>query len=170
MTSVHGAGQGPVRWGMLAVISLGIMALTLNWFDVATAFPLIGAQFKVGLGSLSLLISLYIVGYGLSHIPGGVLATRVGMKKTIAFGLLVQGLAGIMSGLSHSYAELACFRVVSGIGGSVFIAAATAAFVFGFNDKEVTLALGVSGGAVFSSGAGLALYVWIYLQRATSWH
>ena len=42
MTSVQGTGQGPVRWGMLAVVSLGIMALTLNWVDVATAFPLIG--------------------------------------------------------------------------------------------------------------------------------
>jgi MFS family permease len=96
MISRPGIDEGPGRWGMLAIISLGILALTLNWFDVATAFPLIGAEFKVGLGSLSLLISLYIVGYGLSHIPGGVLATRVGMKKTIAFGLLVQGLAGIM--------------------------------------------------------------------------
>jgi predicted MFS family arabinose efflux permease len=37
-------------------------------------------------------------------------------------GLLVQGLSGIMSGLSHSYTELAFFRVVSGVGGSVFIA------------------------------------------------
>jgi hypothetical protein len=100
MTSVHGAGPGHVRWGMLAVISLGILALTLNWFDVATAFPLIGAQFKVGLGPLSYLISLYIVGYGLTHIPGGMLATALGMKKTLVLGLGVQGLAGIMSGLS----------------------------------------------------------------------
>src|ERR1017187_6855744 len=99
MTSVHGAG----------------------------AVPLIGAEFKVGLGRLSYLISLYIVGYGLSHIPGGMLATAIGMKKTLVLGLLVQGLAGIMSGLSYSYAELAFFRVVSGIGGSVFIAVRTAA-------------------------------------------
>jgi MFS transporter, ACS family, D-galactonate transporter len=83
---------------MLAIISLGIGALTLNWFDVATAFPLIGSQFKVGLGSLSFLISAYIVGYGLSHIPGGILATKLGMKRTIVLGLLLQGLAGIMWG------------------------------------------------------------------------
>ena len=83
---------------MLAMISLGILALTLNWFDVATAFPLIGAEFRVGLGSLSYLISLYIVGYGLAHIPSGMLATAIGMKRTLVLGLLVQGLAGIMSG------------------------------------------------------------------------
>jgi MFS transporter, ACS family, D-galactonate transporter len=170
MTSVHGAGDGPVRWGMLAVISLGIIALTLNWFDVATAFPLIGAQFKVGLGSLSFLISLYIVGYGLTHIPGGMLATRIGMKRTLVLGLLVQGLAGIMSGLSSSYAELAFFRIVSGVGGSVFVAVGTAAVVVWFRQKDVTLALGITGGAAFSAGAALALYVWLYVQRATGWH
>jgi MFS transporter, ACS family, D-galactonate transporter len=170
MTSVHGAAHSPVRWGMLAVISLGIIALTLNWFDVATAFPLIGAQFKVGLGSLSFLVSLYIVGYGLTHIPGGMLATAIGMKKTLAAGLLVQGLAGIMSGLSHSYAELAFFRVVSGVGGSVFIAVGTAAVVVWFREKNVTLALGITGGAAFSAGAAFALYVWLFVQRATGWH
>jgi nitrate/nitrite transporter NarK len=154
---------------MLAVISLGIMALTLNWFDVATAFPLIGAQFKVGLGPLSLLISLYIVGYGLAHIPGGMLATAIGMKKTLVLGLGVQGLAAIMSGLSVSYPELACWRVASGIGGSVFIAVGTAAMVVWFRDQDVTLALGITGGAVFSAGAALALYGWLYVQRATSW-
>ena len=91
MTSAQSVGEGSDRWGMLAVISLGIFALTLNWFDVATAFPLIGAEFKVGLGPLSLLISLYIVGYGLSHIPGGMLSTSIGMKKTLVLGLARAG-------------------------------------------------------------------------------
>jgi hypothetical protein len=30
------------------------------------------------------------------------LATAIGMKKTLVLGLLVQGLAGIMSGLSYN--------------------------------------------------------------------
>src|ERR1700691_4759311 len=140
MTSGQGAEAGPRRWGMLAVISLGIVALTLNWFDVATAFPLIGHEFHVGLGPLSLLISLYIVGYGVSHIPGGMLSTRIGMERTIVLGLAVQGLAG----LSVNYPELAVFRVISGIGGSVFVAVAMAAMAIWFRDHEVTLALGVT--------------------------
>src|ERR1700761_7793944 len=151
MTSVHAAGPGHVRWAMLGVIGLGIIALTLNWFDVATAFPLIGAQFKVGLGPLSYLISLYIVGYGLAHIPGGMLATAIGMKKTLVLGLGVQGLAAVMFRLSVSYPELAGCRVASGVGGSVFIAVGTAAIVIWFRDKDVTLALGITGGAVFSA-------------------
>lgn len=162
--------DGPTRWIMLGVISLGFISLTLNWFDVATAFPLIGAEFKVGLPSLSYLISLFIVGYGVAHIPGGMLATAIGMKRTLVIGLVVQGLAGIMSGLSYSYTELAVFRLISGIGGSVFIAVGFAAVIVWFRQSQVTLALGISGGAAFSAGAAFALYVWIYLQRATSWH
>jgi nitrate/nitrite transporter NarK len=39
-----------------------------------------------------------------------------------------------------------------------------------FRDKQVTLALGVTGGAAFSAGAAVALYVWLYVQRVSSWH
>ena len=170
MTSARGIEGSPYRWPMLAVVSLGIVALTLNWFDVATAFPLIGAEFKVGLGPLSLLISLYIVGYGLTHIPGGVLATKIGMKRALVLGLLVQGAAGVMSGLSHSYVELAICRIASGVGGSVFVAMTAASMVVWFREKEVTFALGVTGGAAFSAGAALALYVWLYVQRVAGWH
>jgi len=110
------------------------------------------------------------VGYGLSHVPGGMLATRIGMKRVLVLGLLIQGLAGVMSGLSYSYTELALFRVVSGVGGSVFVAMGTAAMFVWFDEKDLTLALGITGGAAFSAGAGFALYVWVYVQAATSWH
>jgi nitrate/nitrite transporter NarK len=46
----------------------------------------------------------------------------------------------------------------------------TAAVVVWFRDRDVTLALGLTGGAAFSAGAAIALYGWVYLQRATSWH
>ncbi len=164
------SASGATRWGMLTIISLGFLALTLNWFDIAAAFPLVGAEFKVGLGPLSYLISLFIVGYGLAHIPGGMLAAKIGMKKTLVIGLVVQGVAGIMSGLSYNFTELEIFRVVSGIGGSVLIAVGFAAVIVWFQGTELTLALGIAGGAAFSAGAAFALYVWIYLQRATSWH
>jgi MFS transporter, ACS family, D-galactonate transporter len=170
MTAAVAGRRGETRWLMLAIISLGFIALTLNWFDAATAFPLIGAEFKVGLPSLSYLISLFIVGYGLAHIPGGMLATAIGMKRTLVIGLTVQGVAGVMSGLSYSYLELEWFRLLSGIGGSVFIAVAFAAVIVWFQHNQVTLALGISGGAAFSAGAAFALYIWIYLQNATSWH
>jgi hypothetical protein len=111
--AVSVAETRPDRWGMLTLIGLGIVALTLNWLDVPIAFPLIAAQFKAGLGPHSDLISPYIIGYGRPHVPGGMLATAIGMRRTLSLGLLVKGLAGVMSGLSNNRTELAFFRVVS---------------------------------------------------------
>lgn len=162
-------GHDSHRWTMLGIICLGFIMLTLNWFNVATAFPLIGAQFGVGLSELALLISLFIIGYGLAHIPGGMLATAIGMKRTLVIGLAIQGLAGVLSGIAASYLQLAIFRILSGLGGSIFIAVAFAAVIVWFEHTEVTLALGLSGGASFSAGAAFALYIWIYLQDAVGW-
>ena len=156
-------------WLMLALISAGFIVLTLNWFDLATAFPEIGATFNIGLGELGNLVSLFIIGYAIAHIPGGMVATAIGMKRAMAMGLAVQGVAGILSGLATSYTALAWFRVISGVGGSIFIAVAFGAVIAWFHGGRVTLALGVAGGAAFSAGAAFALYVWVYLQRATSW-
>ena len=165
-----GPTNGLIRWRMLAIICLGFFALTLNWFDAAAAFGDIAGEFHSTLGDLSLLASLFFVGYGIAHVPGGMLATRIGMKKTLVIGLIIQGVAGVMSGLSYSYNELAVFRVVSGLGGSIFIAVAFGAVMVWFKDRDVTVALGVSGGAAFSGGAAIALFIWVYLQNATSWH
>jgi ACS family D-galactonate transporter-like MFS transporter len=159
-----------VRWRMLAIICLGFFALTLNWFDAAAAFDDIGAEFHSTLGDITLLSSLFFIGYGVAHVPGGMLATRIGMKRTMVIGLIVQGIAGLMSGLSYHYTELAIFRVVSGLGGSIFIAVAFGAVMVWFKDRDVTVALGLSGGGAFSGGAAIALFIWVYLQNATSWH
>ncbi len=168
MTS--GPTNGLIRWRMLAIICLGFFALTLNWFDAAAAFGPIAAEFHSSLSDLTLLASLFFVGYGIAHVPGGMLATRIGMKKALVIGLVIQGIAGVMSGLSYSYNELAVFRVVSGLGGSIFIAVAFGAVMVWFKDRDVTVALGVSGGAAFSGGAAIALFIWVYLQNGIGWH
>ena len=52
MTSVRSAGQSPVRWAKLAVVSPGIIVVTLNWSALATAFPLTGTEFKARVAEL----------------------------------------------------------------------------------------------------------------------
>lgn len=158
------------RWRMLLIVSLGFVSLTLNWFNVAAAFPLIGEDLTVGVPQLALLVSLFLAGYGIAHIPGGILATRIGMKRTMVIGVLLEGLAGVLSGVSTNYAALAIFRVVAGIGGSIFIAVAFGAVTVWFEKRELALALGISGGAAFSVGAAIGLYLWTYLQQAVGWH
>jgi predicted MFS family arabinose efflux permease len=158
------------RWTMLAIVSLGFLSLTLNWFDIAAAFPLIARELHVGIPQLALLISLFLAGYGVAHIPGGILATRIGLKRTLVFGVLLEGVAGVLSGISTDYAALALFRLIAGIGGSIFIAVAFGAVTVWFERRDLTLALGISGGAAFSVGVAVGLYLWTFLQQSVGWH
>lgn len=158
------------RWRMLTIVSLGFLSLTLNWFNIAPAFPLIAGELDVDLPRLALLISLFLAGYGLAHIPGGLLATRLGMRITLVLGVLLEGVAGVLSGLADDYPTLAVCRVLAGIGGSIFIAVAFGAVTVWFEGRELTLALGISGGAAFSVGAAIGLYLWTFVQAALGWH
>ena len=157
------------RWKMLGLISLGFVAMTLNWFAIAPAFAAIGAEFHTDISSTAFLISLFLLGYGIAHVPGGLLATRIGMKRTLVLGLVLEGVAGIASGLCQSYPELAVARVVAGIGASVFIAVGFGAVSVWFEHHETTVALGIAGGAAFSVGAAIGLYLWSYLDAALGW-
>src|SRR5438132_4062313 len=78
----------PVRWWMLLILSLGIVELTLNWFNIAAAFPDVGQQFHLQIPQVAVLISLFIAGYAIFHIPAGLLAYRIGLKNTLLLGLL----------------------------------------------------------------------------------
>ncbi|WP_166459471.1 MFS transporter [Amycolatopsis pithecellobii] len=158
------------RWTMLTIVSLGFISLTLNWFDIAASFPLIAPDLGVGIPHLAVLISLFLAGYGLAHIPGGILTTRIGMKRTLVLGVLLEAVAGVLSGLATDYTTLAIFRLLAGIGGSIFIAVAFGAVTVWFERRELTLALGIAGGAAFSVGVALGLYGWTVLQEATGWH
>ncbi len=88
-----------MRWRMLLLLSLGFVALTLNWFDIAAAFPALGQQFHLQIAQLALLISLFIAGYGICHIPTGFLAYRFGLRNILLLGLLIESLAAIASAL-----------------------------------------------------------------------
>ncbi|MBY8863381.1 MFS transporter [Nocardia sp. CA2R105] len=158
------------RWFMLLLISLGYVSLTLNWFNVAAAFPLIGTSFGATLPQLSLLVSLFLAGFGIAHIPGGLLATRIGLKRTVVIGILIEGIGGVLSGISPNYATLAIFRVVTGIGGSIFLAVGVAAITVWFTERGLALALGIGTGVGFCVGVAMGLYLWGFLQAAVGWH
>jgi ACS family D-galactonate transporter-like MFS transporter len=157
------------RWWMLLLISLGFVELTLNWFDVAAAFPQIGAQFRLAVPQLALLISLFLAGYGLFHIPTGFLAARFGLRRILLAGLLVESVCGALSGIAPNYPLLAVLRLLTGIGGSLFVGTGFASVTAWFRDRELALAQGISGGAGFAVGAAIALYVWVAVIHAVGW-
>lgn len=158
-----------IRWWMLVILSLGFVQLTLNWFDIAAAFPAVGQQFGLQIPQLALLISLFLAGYGIFHIPTGFLAYRFGLRNVLLAGILLESLGGIASAFAPGYAWLLILRVITGLGASFFVGCGFAMITSWFRGRELGLALGISGGAAFAIGATLGLFTWVSIIQATGW-
>lgn len=158
-----------MRWWMLLILSLGFVSLTLNWFDVASAFPALGQQFHLQIPQLALLISLFIAGYGIFHIPTGFLTYRFGLRNILLAGLLIEALGSIASAFAPNYAWLGILRVITGIGGSLFVGCGFSLVTSWFRGRELALAMGIATGGAFTLGVTLGLFVWVGVVQSVGW-
>ncbi len=158
-----------MRWWMLLLLSLTLLAMTLNWFDISAAFPQLGQQFHLNISQLSSLIALFILGFAVFHIPAGMLAYRIGVKNTLLLGLLLESLGGIASAFAPNYAWLAVLRFLTGVGGTFIIGMALSLVTSWFRGRELALAMGLVGGVAFTLGEAIALFGWVGLIEATGW-
>lgn len=158
-----------LRWWMLLIIFLGFVQLTLNWFDIAAAFPNIGQQFGLQIPQLALLISLFLAGYGIFHIPTGFLTYRFGLRSILLAGILIESVGAILTAFAPNYGLLEVLRFVTGIGASFFVGCGFSLVTSWFRGHELALALGITGGAAFALGAAIGLYGWVGLIQSTSW-
>jgi ACS family D-galactonate transporter-like MFS transporter len=109
------------RW---AIVALLFTASLINYFDRATisfALPLISRDLHLGPEAKGVLLSAFFWSYALMQIPMGVAADRVNLRWLYAgaFALwsVSQGLIGLATGLG----TLIAFRVLLGIGESIYL-------------------------------------------------
>jgi predicted MFS family arabinose efflux permease len=154
---------------MIAVITVGFSVLTLEWFSVVPALAGIHDSLGGTLTSAAMLVSVFFFGYGIAHVPVGLLAAATGPKAVFVGGLAVISTATLLCGLVTGYPLLLVLRAVAGFG-----AAAIAGTGFQLGAAWSTaarrkLALGVIGGPGFTVGAALGLYAMVYVHRALGW-
>ena len=70
---------------------------------------------------LAHLISLFLAGYGIFHIPTGFLTYRFGLRNVLLAGILIESLGGIATAFAPSYGWLEVLRFITGIGASFFV-------------------------------------------------
>ena len=68
--------------------------------------------------------SAFSLAYGISQLPAGWLADRIGSRIVLTFGVAGVGVAGLLIGLAPTYVMLALFLVILGIAGGGYHPAA----------------------------------------------
>ncbi len=157
------------RWLALAIIFASFLPFTLNWFAIIPMFPALIRD--MGLSPLQIggVVSAFVAGYGIAHVPGGMLAERLGLRAAILLGIAVEGIGVVLTATAHGYGTLLLGRLVCGVGGSIYIGSAVGLTTAWFRDRELATANGLTTGVAFSIGAAIGLFGWGLLEAAVGW-
>ncbi|WP_158892877.1 MFS transporter [Amycolatopsis anabasis] len=116
------------------VTAVTVTILFVSWivsfidrFVIATALPSIGKEFGLDRSQQGLLLTVFFVMYALFQYPGGLMADRIGARKTMVIAMVAWSVFTGVSGLAISFGMLLIVRVLFGVTEGLFPGAATKA-------------------------------------------
>src|ERR1700730_18781091 len=142
------------RWG---IVGLLFTASLINYLDraaISFALPLISRDFHLTPETKGLLLSSFFWSYALMQIPIGWCADRLNLRWLYAGAFALWSLAQGLTGLAGSLAVLIGFRILLGVGESIYLPGGTKIVSLLFAQKERGLS---SGLFEFGTRTGLVL-------------
>src|ERR1700756_175806 len=109
------------RW---SIISLLFAASLINYLDraaISFALPLISRDFHLTSQSKGLLLSSFFWSYALMQIPIGWCVDRFNLRWLYAGAFIIWSLAQALTGLAGSLTALLMFRILLGLGESIYL-------------------------------------------------
>jgi MFS family permease len=142
------------RWG---IVGLLFAASLINYLDRATisvALPLISVSLNLAAASKGLLLSAFFFSYALMQVPVGWCVDRYNLRWIYSGLFALWSLACGLTGWAGSLGVLIAFRVLLGIGESIYLPGGTKIVSILFKPRERGLPCGI-----FDSGTRAGLFL-----------
>jgi len=140
------------------ILAIGIMvvfgALGLGRFGYSIVLPAMQSDLGIDNTQTGILATANLIGYLLLSVIGGAMATRYGPRIVISVGLAIAGLGMLLTGLANSFATVALWRALTGIGGGASNVPVMGLMSAWFAQKRRGLATGIAAG-----GSSIALII-----------
>ncbi|MFF2076227.1 MFS transporter [Kitasatospora sp. NPDC058162] len=146
------------RWAILSTLVLALLVVVLDNSILNVAMKTIATPAPVGLGAtqsdLEWAINSYTLVFAGLLFTSGLLGDRFGRKRALLAGMVVFGIASLLSSMAGSPGELVGYRALMGVGGALAMPATLAIIMNVFEREEQPKAIGIWAGAV-----GLAIAI-----------
>jgi MFS family permease len=142
------------RW---SIVGLLFVASLINYLDraaISFALPLISKDFHLAAQTKGLLLSSFFWSYALMQIPIGWSADRFNLRWLYAAAFVLWSFAQGLTGFAESLTALVAFRILLGIGESIYLPGGTKIVSLLFSAKERGLPSGLFD---FGTRTGLLL-------------
>lgn len=148
-------GQGhPRRWAILGVLVVSLLVVVLDNTVLNIALPTIQADLNASQSELIWAVDSYILVFAALLFTWGVLGDRYGRRRILIIGLIIFGLASLLSSFATVPLWLILSRALMGVGGAAVMPVTLAIITVVFPPHERGKAIGAWAGAV---GAAVAL-------------
>ena len=150
-------GAAPVNSGRWTIVGLLFVASLINYLDRSTislALPLVSRDLVLGPESKGLLLSAFFWSYALMQIPVGWAADRVNLRWLYAAAFVLWSLGQGLTGFAGSLGVLILFRLLLGVGESIYLPGGTKIVSLLFGPAERGLPCGLFD---FGTRMGLVL-------------
>ena len=138
MSSFRSFSLGIVPLFMLAHFSHHLIAALLQPLS-----PFIRDDFNLDYTQVGWVVSAFTIAYGISQLPAGWLADRIGTRTLITIGISGVAVGGLLVGLSPTYTIMVVFLVLLGIMGGGYHPAASPIISASVEEKNRGRALGL---------------------------
>jgi len=157
-----------VNRNAIGSLILARVIYAVNWYNIGSIFSLIALDFSENVAGLGILTGSFYLGLGLGQVPGGILAARIGPRKTAIYGTIISSLACLLSGLVSGFYQIIPLRLVAGLGMAFVFAPGVALIAKYFGRRTEGLGVGVYN-AVFYLGGALGLFGWAIFAHLFGW-
>ena len=142
------------RW---SIVGLLFAASLINYLDrtaISFALPLISRDFQLTSQAKGLLLSSFFWSYALMQIPIGWCADRFNLRWLYAGAFTIWSLAQALTGVAGSFTTLLLFRILLGVGESIYLPGGTKIVSLLFSPRDRGLPSGLFD---FGTRTGLVL-------------
>ena len=160
MSEIPPHGAGLRKWGMVLILSLGIIIAYIDRanLSVALATPELRSAFHLTDSTRGLFNSVFFWSYALLQIPAGWFVDRYGVRKTYAIGFFFWTLVSAATGLVNNVYQLIAVRLLLGAGESVGAPASLRWIRWNCTERERGRAVGIyMAGTKIGSAIGVPI-------------
>jgi MFS family permease len=109
------AASSRYNYTVLVVCWMGWIAIYLGRSILAPILPLLSSELGLTYAQVGLIESAYLVGYIVVKVPAGLVANRIGIKRTLVLSMVGYGASTALNFGAAGFAHLMVFRFLLGL-------------------------------------------------------
>jgi MFS family permease len=152
----------------VASLILGRVVYAVNWYSLAAVFSFTASELKLNVSGLGLVTATFFIGIGVFQVPGGILAAKIGPRRTAVYGTTIASLAALLTAFAGNLAEIAVLRFFVGLGMAFVFAPGVILMTRLLREGSEGLGVGLYNSA-FSLGSAIGLAGWTVLAAEIGW-